>query len=457
MNSLWNSVEVLPLKPPSSSSSLLTSPPLLLQKSKLHILNSPIKYKTRISVVFNPLSFDLNPLQWRIKASAADHSASAAAMSDIDMVRTKEGLYTAKKKKVVVLWDLDNKPPRGPPYQAAMALKQVAQQFGEVVDISAYANRHAFIHLPRWVIGERRERRHLDILERKGVATPSELYVCGVCGRKCKTNLDLKKHFRQLHERERQKKVNRMRSLKGKKRQRYKERFIDGNYKYQEAARSLITPKVGYGLASELRRAGVFVKTVEDKPQAADWALKRQMQHSMSRGIDWLFLVSDDSDFSEMLRRARESNLGTVVVGDGHRALGRHADLWVPWIGVENGEISEEDLVPRSRRRSEFMGRDDVSFSITHFDEEINGEENLDSIMDELVAVRTDFNAVRISAFSEGEEEEEEDWMGEEMNRKGNVQLQMGQSLDDDDDEDDDFSLDSEDEESETEEDDMYS
>lgn len=57
-----------------------------------------------------------------------------------------------------------------------------------------------------------------------------------------------------------------MRSLKGKKRQRFKERFINGNEKYNEAARDLVTPKVGYGLASELRRAGVFVKTVEDKP-----------------------------------------------------------------------------------------------------------------------------------------------------------------------------------------------
>ncbi|KAJ1397085.1 PIN domain-like containing protein [Sesbania bispinosa] len=57
---------------------------------------------------------------------------------------------------------------------------------------------------------------------------------------------------------------------------------------------ALITPKVGYGLASELRR----------------WALKWQMQHLMSRGIDWLFLVLDDSNFSEMLRRAKEANLG---------------------------------------------------------------------------------------------------------------------------------------------------
>lgn len=326
------------------------------------------------------------------------------------MVQNKQGIYTPKQKKVVILWDLDNKPPRGPPYQAAMALKQVAQRFGEVVESSAYANRHAFDHLPQWVIEQRRERKQLDILERKGVVVPSEPYICGVCGRKCKSNLDLKKHFKQLHERERQKKLNRMRSLKGKKRQRFKERFVSGNHKYNEAARSLIKPKVGYGLASELRRAGVFVKTVEDKPQAADWALKRQMQHSMSRGIDWLFLVSDDSDFSEMLRKAREANLGTVVVGDFDRALGRHADVWVPWIGVENGEVSEKDLVPK-RRRSEFFDEDDDDkgdglFSHSVFD----GGSELDNVVDELVVSRPLSSGMRISAFSEGELEEG-DWV----------------------------------------------
>lgn len=126
---------------------------------------------------------------------------------------------------------------------------------------------------------------------------------------------------------------------------------MSGDDKYNDAVREILKPKVGYGLASELRRAGVFVKTVEDKPQAADWALKKQMMHSMSRGIDWLFLVSDDSDFSEMLRKAREANLGTVVVGDVDRALGRHADLWVPWNAVENGEVMDMDLIPRNRDR----------------------------------------------------------------------------------------------------------
>ncbi|KAL6995465.1 hypothetical protein U1Q18_005602 [Sarracenia purpurea var. burkii] len=430
MNPLCKTTEVLPFKAPW--------PPLasLLYRK----INDQFPYHSvpltnpRFVFKFKPQLRTNSHPRGRIKACASDLAASAAA-SEIDMTRNKEGVFTAKPKKVVVLWDLDNKPPRGPPYHAAMALKQVAQRFGELVDVSAYANRHAFVHLPHWVIEERRDRRRLDILERKGVAAPPEPYVCGVCGRKYKTNLDLKKHFRQLHERERQKKLNRMNSLKGKKRQRYKERYVDGNHKYMEAAKTLITPKVGYGLASELRRAGVYVKTVEDKPQAADWALKRQMQHSLSRGIDWIFLVSDDSDFSEMLRRAREANLGTVVVGDSDRALGRHADLWVPWMGVENGEISEKDLMPRRRqRRKEFVKRDDGSFFITEFDGKVRIDGNLDDVVDGLVTLRTDFHNMEIPAFSDGEEEEE-DWINEEIN----------QDLD----EDSDFLLDSEDEESE--------
>lgn len=354
------------------------------------------------------------------------------------MVQTSEGIYAPKQSKVVVLWDLDNKPPRGPPFEAALSLKRVAERFGRVIDISAYANRHAFSHLPNWVLEKRRERRRMDVLERKGIVTPSEAYVCNVCGRKCKTHLDLKKHFKQLHERERQKKLSRMKQLKGKKRQRFKERYLEKNYKYEEGARNLVTPNVGYGLARELRRAGVFVKTVEDKPQAADWALKRQMMHSMSRGIDWLFLVSDDSDFREMLRRAREANLGTVVVGDGDRALGRYADLWIPWIGVENGEVGDKDLVPKRRFEGvweeEDMNRVDGLYSILGFDGDVEGGFDLDRIVDELVLPGG--NAGRMSSvFSDGEEEEE--WQDDDDDDE------YAQSFDDDD-EDDDYLLDSE-------------
>ncbi|KAK9066785.1 hypothetical protein SSX86_014108 [Deinandra increscens subsp. villosa] len=331
MNLLCKSIEILSLTLPPPP-----PPPFLHQ-----IPPSPFKFTTTTTTGSRQCRRSITP------SLASDHPSAPASMSEIDMVPTSQGIYTAKPKKVVILWDLDNKPPRGPPYAAAMALKTIGNHFGEVVDVSAYANRHAFIHLPHWVLKQRRDQRRNDILERKGVITPAETYICSVCGRKCKTNLDLKKHFKQLHEREREKKMNRMKQLKGKKRQRFKEKFVSNDHKYMEAARTLVTPKVGYGLAAELKRAGVFVKTVEDKPQAADWALKRQMQHSLTRGVDWMVLVSDDSDFAEMLKRARASNLGTVVVGDWDRALGRQADLWVPWNRVENGEITEDDLVVR--------------------------------------------------------------------------------------------------------------
>ncbi|PHT41779.1 Elongator complex protein 3 [Capsicum baccatum] len=122
-----------------------------------------------------------------------------ARMDDLGLTTREAGIqdihHKIKPKKVVILWDLDNKPPRGTSYEAAMSLKMDAQCFGDVVDISAYANRHAFIHLPRWVVEQRRERRHLGILERKGVVTPSEPYVCSVCGRKCKDPFRLKEAF----------------------------------------------------------------------------------------------------------------------------------------------------------------------------------------------------------------------------------------------------------------------
>lgn len=50
----------------------------------------------------------------------------------------------------------------------------------------------------------------------------SEPYVCGYCGRKCKTNKKFKKHFRDLHERERNKRMNRLNLLKGGKRDNFK-------------------------------------------------------------------------------------------------------------------------------------------------------------------------------------------------------------------------------------------
>ncbi|XP_004499040.1 uncharacterized protein [Cicer arietinum] len=246
-------------------------------------------------------------------------------------INTKQVINTPipKNNKAIILWDLDNKPPRGPPYDAALSLKILAERFADVVSISAYTKRHSFFNLPKWNPNQN--------------PNPKTI-VCRVCGQECKSIFDLNIHFDRIHLRQRQKMLTRLRSIKLN---RSKVRFIRRNHKYNEAARTTAAPRVGFGLASELRRAGVFVKVVEDgdKVNAADSSLKREM---VNGGIDWLFLVSDDFEFSEMLGKAREPNLGTVVVGDyWDRDLGKNADLWLPWIVVENGKVNEMDLMGR--------------------------------------------------------------------------------------------------------------
>nr|XP_015641376.2 uncharacterized protein LOC4340243 [Oryza sativa Japonica Group] len=335
-------------------------------------------------------------------ASAGENpSTPGGPIADVEMVRGKDGVWTARPPTVVVLWDLDNKPPRGPPFPAATALRDAASLLGRVVSVSAFANRHAFSHVPAWVADERRERRAMDRAERAGAASPPVPYSCAVCGRRFPTRPDLTRHFRQLHQRERNKKLSRLRSLKGKKRQKFRERFISGNTKYDDAARELLTPKVGYGLAAELRRAGVHVRTVSDKPQAADHALKRQVKHSVACGVDWLVLVSDDSDFTDTVRKARAADLRTVVVGDGCRALGSVADIWLPWDRVENGEVDEDML-----RNGTHMGFRDEEEDEQDDDEFIVDWDtsDLDGVVDDIVATRTKlFGATTMSAFADEE------------------------------------------------------
>lgn len=103
--------------------------------------------------------------------------------------------------------------------------------------------------------------------------------------------------------------------------------------RYKNAAREVLVPKVGYGLASELRRAGVYVRMVSDKSQAADEALKRHMNTSIRKGIG---LVSDDSDFANILKLADAEDLHTVVVGD-TSSLTRFADDQFAWREVASG------------------------------------------------------------------------------------------------------------------------
>ena len=87
--------------------------------------------------------------------------------------------------------------------------------------------------------------------------------------------------------------------------------------KYKRAARTILTPKVGYGLADELKTEGFWIKTVLDKPQAVDILLRNHTVDMMDkRRIECLAVVLDNSDFVEVLQKAKLRCLKTLFWGD---------------------------------------------------------------------------------------------------------------------------------------------
>ncbi|XP_044472095.1 uncharacterized protein LOC123200782 [Mangifera indica] len=248
---------------------------------------------------------------------------------------------------VGIFWDLDNKPPKAfAPFEAAIKLKKTLSSFGVVGYMAAYANSHAFSYVPQVVREQRKERKSLDQLEKKNLIKPVEPYLCHVCGRRFFANEKLVNHFKQIHEREHKKRLNQIESARGKRRLNLVAKYSVKMEKYKRAAREVLTPKVGYGLADELERAGFWVRMVPDKPQAADVALRNHMVDMMDkRKIECLVLVSDDSDFVDVLKEAKLRCLRTVVVGDiNDGALKRVADAGFSWRDILMGKAKKEAI-----------------------------------------------------------------------------------------------------------------
>lgn len=248
--------------------------------------------------------------------------------------------------RVGLFWDLDNKPPNSiPPYEVANKLRIAAASFGVVRHMVAYANSHTFSNVPHVVRERRKERELLYRLEDKGVIKRNEPHVCRVCGRKFYTNEKLVNHFKQLHEREHSKRVNRIESARGSRKVKLVGKYAMQMEKYKKAASAVLTPKVGYGLADELKRAGFWVQTVLDRPQAADIALKKHMVDMMDhRRVECLVLVSDDYDFVDVIREAKLRCLKTVVIGDfsSDGVLKRTADTAFSWEEILMGKAKKE-------------------------------------------------------------------------------------------------------------------
>ncbi|XWS38505.1 hypothetical protein CRYUN_Cryun19dG0136900 [Craigia yunnanensis] len=249
------------------------------------------------------------------------------------------------QNNVAIFWDLGNKPPNSfSPFEAAVKLKRAASSFGVVRSMVAYANHHAFRYVPKVVREQRGERKLLNLLENKGVIKSVEPYFCRVCGRRFYTNEKLVNHFKQIHEREHQKRLNQIESARGSGRMKLVAKYSMNMEKYKNAARDVLTPKVGFGLADELKRAGFWVGTVSNRPQAADIALRDHIVDVMDkRKAECLVLVSDDSDSVDVLKEAKLRCLKTVVVGDTNDgALKRVADSGFSWTEILMGRAKKE-------------------------------------------------------------------------------------------------------------------
>ncbi|XP_021754432.1 uncharacterized protein LOC110719748, partial [Chenopodium quinoa] len=257
---------------------------------------------------------------------------------------SNSALVKLPQSKIGIFWDLENKPPNSvSPFEAAIKLKRAVSSFGIVRYMVAYANQHAFSYVPSAVRELRNERKVLNRLENKGVIRCIEPYVCRVCGRKFRMNEKLIEHFK-VHEREHQKRLKQIESAKGKKRVNLVGKYAMKMEKYKNAAREILTPKVGYGLGDDLKRAGFWVRMVSDEPQAADVALKSHIVDMMDhRRIECLVIVSDDSDFLGVLKEAKERCLKTVVVGDNHDGvLKRNADASFSWRDILVGKAKTQ-------------------------------------------------------------------------------------------------------------------
>ncbi|CAI5475317.1 unnamed protein product [Closterium sp. Yama58-4] len=234
-------------------------------------------------------------------------------------------------------------PERMEPFDAATRLTDLAASFGSPVDVLAYANRHAFDHVPAWVREQRRERREAERMAARGEVEEQEVR-CELCGRRCSGAAALRKHFVSLHQREHEKRMQHLNHASPKRKRRLREVYRGKQQRYQQAVRGVLLPRRGYGLMPELRRAGVVVRLVSQQSQAADEALKRDMAAAVRSGqVGAVLVVSDDRGYSRALGAAAAAGLTTVAVGiNGAVALARgEADGMAGWWGWDRWHEEE--------------------------------------------------------------------------------------------------------------------
>lgn len=192
----------------------------------------------------------------------------------------------AQRVAVHVFWDLDNKHPDWVhPKTMAQRLKQAAAAFGTVQSVVAYGNPRTFAWVPE---AEAQRRQLVKLMEKEEAAVArsksaprsasgtggaeaaagAKPHRCGMCGGSFATAEKLRKHFTQLHARQRAKEMahpaGRRAYLSNPSR----------SARYGETEMELFNPPSGINLGAWLQSAGVLAVPVGPQSQAADVALQ---------------------------------------------------------------------------------------------------------------------------------------------------------------------------------------
>ncbi|GAY32496.1 hypothetical protein CUMW_273820 [Citrus unshiu] len=176
-------------------------------------------------------------------------------------------------------------------------LKPKTVQHNVVKYMVANANSHAFGYVPQ-VVREQRKKENCLPIRNQG----------------------------QIDEGEQKKRSNQIESARGKVRV-----LLVGNYsikmeKYKMAASAILTPKVGYSFADELKRAWFWVRKVLDKPQDVDEATLRCLK---------MVFVGDMSDGA--LKR-----IANAFFSWSDLLMGKYGEKALDWDGVsEDADIND--------------------------------------------------------------------------------------------------------------------